>query len=140
MSTFLKAERVVATALGLLLREITLPAYVWRDAVGDFAGFVLYFFFAVVFFAAVFLAGLRFTVAFAIISPLDPNCRNYGRPTIRGSSVTWLTAGSSGAAAQEGEKQRLATIGDSVDKDAERLRSPRTTRCECLPRDMAHAQ
>jgi hypothetical protein len=38
MSDFIKAEKVVRTALGLLLREITLPAYVWRDAVGDFTG------------------------------------------------------------------------------------------------------
>jgi hypothetical protein len=38
MSSFIKAERVVATALGLLLREVTLPAFVWRDAAGDFAG------------------------------------------------------------------------------------------------------
>ncbi len=38
MSTFIKAERVVRTALGLLLREQTLPQLVWRDAAGDFAG------------------------------------------------------------------------------------------------------
>ena len=38
MSNFIKAEKVVATALGLLLRELTLPALVWRDAAGDFAG------------------------------------------------------------------------------------------------------
>lgn len=38
MSTFIKAEKVVSTALGLLLREVTLPQFVWRDAVGDFAG------------------------------------------------------------------------------------------------------
>lgn len=38
MSDFIKAEKVVATALGLLLREITLPSLVWRDAGGDFAG------------------------------------------------------------------------------------------------------
>lgn len=42
------------------------------------------------FFAAAFLAGLRLIVALAIISPLDPNCRNYGRPTIRANSVTRL--------------------------------------------------
>jgi hypothetical protein len=36
------------------------------------------------------LAGLRFVVALAIISPLDPNCRNYARPTIRTNSVTRL--------------------------------------------------
>jgi N4-gp56 family major capsid protein len=38
MSTFLKAEKVVATALGLLMRELTLPQRVWRDAAGDFTG------------------------------------------------------------------------------------------------------
>lgn len=38
MSNFLKAEKVVSTALGILRREITLPALVWRDAGGDFAG------------------------------------------------------------------------------------------------------
>jgi hypothetical protein len=38
MSSFIKAERVVATSLGLLLREVNLPALVWRDAGGDFAG------------------------------------------------------------------------------------------------------
>ncbi len=38
MSDFIKAERVVATALGILLRELTLPSLVWRDAAGDFAG------------------------------------------------------------------------------------------------------
>jgi hypothetical protein len=38
MSVFLKAERIVSTALGLLLRESTLPRLVWRDAAGDFAG------------------------------------------------------------------------------------------------------
>ena len=38
MSTFIKAEKVTATALGLLLRELTLPQLVWRDAAGDFAG------------------------------------------------------------------------------------------------------
>jgi hypothetical protein len=37
-STFLKAERVVSAAIGLLLREVTLPGLVWRDAGGDFAG------------------------------------------------------------------------------------------------------
>lgn len=36
--TFLKATKVVSTALGLLLRELTLPQLVWRDPVGDFAG------------------------------------------------------------------------------------------------------
>lgn len=38
MSDFIKAEKVVATALGLLVRELTLPSLVWRDAAGDFAG------------------------------------------------------------------------------------------------------
>jgi hypothetical protein len=38
MSDFIKATKVVSTALGLLLRELTLPALVWRDAVGDFRG------------------------------------------------------------------------------------------------------
>lgn len=36
MSTYLKAEKVVATGLGLLVRQITLPQLVWRDAaIGD---------------------------------------------------------------------------------------------------------
>lgn len=38
MSKFLTAERIVSTALGLLLRETTLPRMVWRDAGGEFAG------------------------------------------------------------------------------------------------------
>ncbi len=38
MSTFLKPTRIVSTALGVLRREIVLPALVWRDAAGDFAG------------------------------------------------------------------------------------------------------
>lgn len=38
MSTFLKADRIVATALGILRRELVLPSLVWRDAAGDFAG------------------------------------------------------------------------------------------------------
>lgn len=38
MSDFIKAEKVVSTALGLLLRELTLPGLVWRDAAGDFRG------------------------------------------------------------------------------------------------------
>lgn len=37
-STFIKATKVVRTALGLLEREITLPALVWRDAGGSFIG------------------------------------------------------------------------------------------------------
>ena len=37
-NTFLKATRIAAQALGLLEREIVLPALVWRDATGDFAG------------------------------------------------------------------------------------------------------
>jgi hypothetical protein len=38
MSTFIKAEKVVSTALGLLARELTLPQLVWRDAKFDFTG------------------------------------------------------------------------------------------------------
>jgi hypothetical protein len=38
MSDFIKAERVVRTALGLLEREVVLPRLVWRDAAGDFRG------------------------------------------------------------------------------------------------------
>lgn len=38
MSSFLKPTVIVQTALGLLLRELTIPALVWRDPVGDFAG------------------------------------------------------------------------------------------------------
>jgi len=38
MSNFLKPTVIVQTALGLLVRELTLPALVWRDPVGDFAG------------------------------------------------------------------------------------------------------
>lgn len=38
MSNFLKPTVIVSTALGLLVRELTLPQLVWRDAVGDFAG------------------------------------------------------------------------------------------------------
>lgn len=34
-NTFLKAERIASAALGLLEREIVLPALVWRDAAGD---------------------------------------------------------------------------------------------------------
>lgn len=34
----LKADRIAAASLGLLEREIVLPALVWRDAAGDFAG------------------------------------------------------------------------------------------------------
>lgn len=34
----IKAEKVVTTALALLEREVILPATVWRDAGGDFAG------------------------------------------------------------------------------------------------------
>lgn len=32
MSDFIKAEKVVATGLGLLEREVVLPRLVWRDA------------------------------------------------------------------------------------------------------------
>lgn len=38
MSDFIKAERVVSLALGLLERENVLGSLVWRDAAGDFAG------------------------------------------------------------------------------------------------------
>jgi hypothetical protein len=38
MSTFLKADRIVSTALGILRRELVLPSLVWRDAAGDFKG------------------------------------------------------------------------------------------------------
>ena len=37
-NTFIKATRVASAALGLLEREIVLPALVWRDAGGDFRG------------------------------------------------------------------------------------------------------
>lgn len=37
-SNFLKPTVIVSTALGLLARELSLPALVWRDPVGDFAG------------------------------------------------------------------------------------------------------
>jgi coat protein Gp5 len=37
-NTFLKPSVIVKAALGLLVREITLPRLVWRDAVPDFAG------------------------------------------------------------------------------------------------------
>ncbi len=37
-NTYLKAERIAAAALGLLEREIVLPALVWRDAGGSFRG------------------------------------------------------------------------------------------------------
>lgn len=36
--TFIKADKLAATALGLLQREIILPALVWRDAGGSFVG------------------------------------------------------------------------------------------------------
>jgi hypothetical protein len=37
-NSFIKPERIAAQALGLLEREIVLPALVWRNAGGDFAG------------------------------------------------------------------------------------------------------
>lgn len=37
-STFLKPTKIVDTALGLLVRELSLPQLVWRQPVGDFAG------------------------------------------------------------------------------------------------------
>src|SRR5690606_34951668 len=36
--TTIKPEVVVSAALGILSREVVLPALVWRDAGGDFAG------------------------------------------------------------------------------------------------------
>lgn len=36
--TFIKADKIAATSLGLLEREIILPALVWRNAGGDFKG------------------------------------------------------------------------------------------------------
>lgn len=38
MNDFIKAEKVVRTALGILEREVLLPSLVWRDAGGDFRG------------------------------------------------------------------------------------------------------
>ena len=37
-NTFLKADKIAATALGVLEREIVLPALVWRNAGGNFQG------------------------------------------------------------------------------------------------------
>ena len=37
-NSFIKATKVVNTALGVLMRETVLPQLVWRDAAGDFAG------------------------------------------------------------------------------------------------------
>lgn len=37
-NTFLSADRIAATSLGLLQREIVLPGLVWTDAVADFVG------------------------------------------------------------------------------------------------------
>ena len=37
-NTFIKPEKIAATALGVLEREIVLPALVWRDAGGSFKG------------------------------------------------------------------------------------------------------
>lgn len=37
-NSFIKAEKVVRQALGLLEREVVLPGMVWRDAGGNFAG------------------------------------------------------------------------------------------------------
>lgn len=37
-NSFIKAERIAAQALGLLEREIVVPALMWRNAGGDFAG------------------------------------------------------------------------------------------------------
>lgn len=38
MSNFLKPTKIVQTALGLLVREMTLPALVWKNPIGSFAG------------------------------------------------------------------------------------------------------
>jgi hypothetical protein len=38
VSDFLKAEQIVATALGLLVRSSVLPGTMWQNAVGDFKG------------------------------------------------------------------------------------------------------
>lgn len=38
MNDFIKPEKVVRTALGILERDVELPSLVWRDAGGDFAG------------------------------------------------------------------------------------------------------
>jgi hypothetical protein len=38
MNVYLKGDKIAAAALGLLEREIILPALVWKDAGGDFAG------------------------------------------------------------------------------------------------------
>jgi coat protein Gp5 len=38
MSSFIKAEKVVSTSLGLLIRELVLPRLVWRDAKFDYTG------------------------------------------------------------------------------------------------------
>lgn len=37
-NSYLKSNKIAATALGLLEREIILPGLIWRDAAGDFAG------------------------------------------------------------------------------------------------------
>lgn len=37
-NSFIKAEKVIRTILGMLEREIVLPGLVWRDAAGDFSG------------------------------------------------------------------------------------------------------
>ena len=37
-NSFIKAERIASQALGLLEREIIIPALVWRNAGGDLAG------------------------------------------------------------------------------------------------------
>lgn len=37
-NTFLRAEQIAAQAMGLLQREIVLPALVWRDAIRDWRG------------------------------------------------------------------------------------------------------
>lgn len=100
---FFAPPRFLVAALRTPLRAVFFAAVLRVALRADFFAadfFVADFFDADLrapFFAAAFLAGLRFVVAFAILSPLDPNCRNYGRPTIRANSVTRLTSRSSGA-------------------------------------------
>lgn len=91
LATFLVAPRFLAGALRVAFRATFFEA-VLRVALratlrvaffaADFfaADFLVADFFDAVlrvpFFAAAFFAGLRFVVAFAILSPLDPDCRN----------------------------------------------------------------
>ncbi|WBK00705.1 hypothetical protein MMG94_02970 [Methylocystis parvus OBBP] len=83
VATFFVAPRFFVATLRTALRAVFFVAalrvlflaavfFVARFFVAAFLVAVL----RVPFFAAAFLAGLRFVVALAIISPLDPNCRN----------------------------------------------------------------